>query len=508
MGSSVAAKQRDAVRPMNLLYVICDQLRADIVDPVRHNTIRAPHMQALARSGTAFTRAYTTQPVCTPARASLMTGLMPHQSGARQLNITLRPEARLLTHMLPDDGHFRGYIGRWHLGDEVFPQRGFDEWISMHDEYHRHYRPFRDRHQRSDYHHWLVRHGYKPDPATGYFPRFLLTRLPYEHTRASFVAERSIDFLHRRAASKRPFALIASFFEPHSPFRGPFDNLYDPQSFDLEPNFMRIKDDGTPLRYRLKQARYANRPESYWRRERAGYAGLVHGVDLALGRVLRALDELDLSRNTLVVLTSDHGEMLGEHGLAGKSVMYESSVRVPLVVRAPGVSPSVIDQPASQIDLLPTVLDLMGAAPTAEDDLPGQSLVPNMRGAKLNRPAFIEWNPDEPEAMEHQTPYRLPEVSFEDVQRVRRESTRTIVTPDLLKLSLSDLDRPQLFDLKDDPYELNNRILSPAYKEKVIELTGQIRKWQEQTEDTVRVFPERQVPNDGPDYWTREWKKE
>lgn len=489
-------------RPPNLVYIICDQLRADIVTPPQLFGIRAPHMNALARGSVNFAHAYTTQPVCTPARGSLMTGLWPHQTGIRQLNQTLREDARILPEFLKPGNYRTAYIGRWHLGDEVFPRSEFHEWTSIHDEYARHYRPYRQPTRRSDYHDWLVSQGRTPDQADGTFSRFALTQLPYAQSRASFVAERSIEFLKRQVTKKQPFALVASFFEPHTPFRGPFDGLYNPREMPLAPDRGMVRRGGEPLRYRLKRARYDNYRAADWQREAAGYAGLVHGVDLAIGRVVDTLERFGLAENTIIVLTSDHGEQLGQNGLMGKSVMYEPSVRVPLVIRTPWHAPRIVDQPVSQIDLLPTVLELMRVPLRPQDDLPGTSLAGAMVGSAPQRPVFIEWNPDEPQAMENQTPYLLSSEGFDDVRRARRESTRTMIDGDLMKLALSDLDGSQMFDLKRDPFELTNLIDDPGYQDRRKAMTEQIIAWQRLTEDTVRIAPEVPTPNEGPDYWS------
>ena len=477
-GRAVQAQQRP-----NILFIMTDQQRADTLLPVGDGSTRADNLNALAGQSTVFRNAYVTQPVCTPARSSLMTGLWPSANGCGALNVPLRPEFSCLPEYLGGE-YATGFIGRWHLGDEIFPQHGFEHWVSIHDEYAVGYRPGRDRSLRSDYHRFLLGQGLEPDEG-GLFSRRLASRLPLEQCRSTFVQHEAVRFLERHADS--PFALCVSFFEPHTPHTGPFDGLHKPEDQRPPPNWNAEMGEDDPLYYRLRRERYI-RSRERWARQAANYAGMIHQVDVAVGHILDQLEALGLADNTIVLFTSDHGEMMGAHGLYAKAVMYEESVRVPLLVRVPGAAPRVVDEPVSHIDVLPTLLDLVGADPGAEARLQGVSLRPAMEGsAPTAGDVFIQWNPHEPARLDTTVPHTIEEIPERDVEAVRRASFRTIVTRDGWKLTLSDLDRNQLFDLNADPHEMNNLYGAALHRPTVEALAGRIAAWQQSIWDPVRL---------------------
>ena len=478
-GGRAARAQR---RP-NIVYIMTDQQRADTLWPVGDGSTRADNLNALARQSTVFRNAYVTQPVCTPARSSLMTGLWPSVNGCESLNVPLRPEFRCLPEYLGSK-YTSGYVGRWHLGDEIFPQHGFEHWVSIHDEYAVGYGPGRDRSQRSDYHRFLLDQGLQPDE-DGLFSRRLTSRLPLAQCRSSFVEREAIDFLERNAEA--PFALCVSFFEPHTPHTGPFDGLHRPEDRQPPPNWNAELGGDDPLYYRLRRERFI-RSRERWARQAANYAGLIHQVDVAVGHILDKLEQLGLAENTIVMFTSDHGEMMGAHGLYAKAVLYEESVRVPLIVRVPGAAPRVVDEPVSHIDVLPTLLDLVGADPGGQARLQGVSLRPAIENtAQPDGDVFIQWNPHEPTRLHRTVPHTLKDIPARDVEAVRRASYRTIVTQDGWKLTLSDLDRNQLFDLNTDPHEMNNLYGAAAQRATVASLAERIAAWQQSTWDKVRL---------------------
>src|SRR5574340_323841 len=147
----------------NLLFLWTDQQRADTMAAYGNTTFRVPSMNRLAAQSVVFDRAYVTQPVCPPSRSSVMTGWWPHQSGCVNNNIPLKAETKTMPELLGDSAYRTGYMGKWHLGDEVFAQHGFEEWKAIEDGiYRRYYSAGRDRNARSAYHHFLVHLGYKP----------------------------------------------------------------------------------------------------------------------------------------------------------------------------------------------------------------------------------------------------------------------------------------------------------------------------------------------------------
>lgn len=468
----------------NLLFIWTDEQRADTMAAYGNKKIKTPNLNALARQSVVFRRAYVTQPVCTPSRSSVMTGLWPHASGCTSNNIPLRPETQCLPELLSDSDYRTAYMGKWHLGDEIFAQHGFHEWISIEDGYSKYYRPGRDRNARSDYHKFLVEHGYTPDSGTK-FSRGFAARRSIEHCKPKFLEQRACDFLRRNRST--PFMLYINFLEPHMPFFGPLDDLHDPDAIDLPANFSDPLEENEPLRYRLRReqcrAEYGSDEQSI-RKLIARYYGLVAQVDRSVGEILKTLEDLGLADNTIVVYSSDHGDMMGSHHLVAKCVMYEEAVRVPWLMRIPRMASGqrTIEVPVSHIDMVPTLLELMGRP--GRKDLPGQSLVPLIGGGKVAEDhVFIEWNPGQGAV----DPAKGASGTAREqaITRVARERTRTVIGPDGWKLALSDVDKCQLFNLKDDPGETTNLFDSGRHGDVIVRLSKRIRQWQRKTKDTV-----------------------
>ena len=467
----------------NLLFLWTDEQRADTMAAYGNRKIHAPNLNKLAGESVVFRNAYVAQPVCTPDRSTVMTGLWPHTSGCTTNNVPLPDDVPCLNEILADADYRTGYMGKWHLGDEIFAQHGFQQWVSIEDNYIKHYRQGRDRAARSSYHHFLVEKGYKPN-AKNVFTRDFAARRPLEHCKPKFLEQEACKFLHRHR--DQPLILCVNFLEPHMPFFGPLDNEHDPERIDLPANFDDPLEENEPLRYRLLRESYrAQYPdEAAWRRLIARYWGLVTQVDRSVGAILRTLAKLGLEENTIVAYTSDHGDMMGSHKLLAKTVMYEESTRIPWLMRipGPGAPRKVIDDPVSQIDLVPTLLDLMGAG--RNDRLPGHSLARLIEGrAPAEDHVFIQWNP----GAGFRTPRKVDFATKEEIARVARESTRTVVSPDRWKLCLSDLDKSQLFNLAADPHETTNLIDRSEHRDVVRRLTAKIHKWQASVDDEVEV---------------------
>lgn len=476
----------------NLLFLWTDQQRPWTMAAYGNERIHTPNLNKLASESTVFEKAYVTQPVCTPSRSSVMTGLWPHTSGLTTNNIPLPDEIPCFPELLNDPGYRTAYMGKWHLGDEIFAQHGFQEWKSS-EEYQRYFRPHRPKDRKSDYWSFLKELGYTPDEANGYFSRDFASNLPIDHCKPRFLENNACDFLRR--CGKDPFILYVNFLEPHMPYHGPLDEEHPESDIVLPDNFRNVPGEEDPLRYRLIAAQTREKgykgldlkTEEGWRRLIRKYWGLVSQVDRSVGTILTTLEELGLADNTLVVYTSDHGDMMGAHGLYAKTVMYEESVRVPLLMRVPwlGRSQKRISSPVSHIDLVPTLLDLFGKDPVPSN-LPGKSLVPVLKGDPPREdPVFIEWNPSKDPA---DTPAITQEgYSQEQVAAARSASIRTVVSPDGWKLCLSDKDKNQLFNLGNDPGETHNLYASPESDEVISRLEKQIHVWQEKVQDTCQL---------------------
>lgn len=481
----------------NLLFIFTDEQRFDTFADGGNTQIDMPNLNRLAAQSVVFERAYCTQPICTPDRSTLLSGLYPHTNGCIANNIPLPAETPCLPEMIEPNLYTTGYYGKWHLGDEIFAQHGFTDWVSIEDLYIDHYSKERSREARSDYHHFLVKNGFTPDPDTNIFSRGFAARLPEKFGKPAFLAQEASNFI--REHQSEPFILYINFLEPHMPFFGPRDDQYNPNDIPLPANFHNPPAEDQHVKYQLIQQAYYERghsglplkTEADWHRMIANYWGLNSLVDTHLGTILNTLEECNLTSDTIVVFTSDHGDMMGSHQMLAKCVMFEEAVRVPLMVRLPGQTEQRhISRPVGHIDIVPTLLDLMGQP--VPGNLPGKSLKTEMTGGAEDMPedVFIQFNSSETGILE---PYRgkpLPEnlahiASAETMEQAITDPLRTVVTPDGWKFTFSQLGQHELYNLRGDPYETNNLAFEPEMQAKVAELVDKIHAWQVQYQDII-----------------------
>jgi len=478
-------------RPLNLLFLYTDEQRADTLSAYGNERIRMPHLNALAEESVVFRRAYVSQPVCTPSRATILTGLWPHTSGCLHNNVPLRPDTRTLGERLREAGYATAHHGKWHLGDEVVAQHGFEDWAAIEDNYRAYYSRREYLERFSAYHHFLLESGFEPDREVRggrVFSRAMAARLPERRGKPAFLARTASRFIRENRG--RPFALFVNFLEPHMPFFGPYDDMYDPAEVPLPPNWNEEMGDDVPVRNRVLQEAYKRLGEGHdhtatadaCRRLLARYWGLCSLVDTHAGTILRTLEECGLKDRTLIVFTSDHGDMMGDHGLIAKCVMYEEAVKVPWLIRHPalGGRQRIITEPVSQIDLAPTLLDMLDLP--AEGPLEGKSLWPALRGREslADNHVFIEWNG--PDGLK-----RAPDstLSEEAARRAHSSPGRAVIAPDGWKLVLYAEDVCELRNLREDPHEMTNRIHDPGQAGRIARLTERIRAWQRATGDTA-----------------------
>lgn len=471
-------------RKPNLLVFLPDQFRADMLACSGARYPFAPNLDKLAGQACVFQRAYVTQPVCTPSRSSLMTGLWPHQNGCVGNAATLKESYKCFPELLGDADYRTGYLGKWHLGHEFQPQHGFTEWASIIDgkpgKAGLKRRDIGSATQISDYAKFLIAAGKKPKKGKEPFDKKFIARLPFELSRVKFLETKACDFLQRY--QRDPFILFVAFYEPHPPYDGPFNNVHPLSHVDLEPTFGKPLGEDAPERYRahqMVQAKlFAATPDDY-RKLKQHYLGLVTEVDKSIGAILTKLEQLGLTNNTVVMHSSDHGEMMGAHGLFEKSVMYEESARVPFLVRLPGQTRKIdIVQPYSHIDFVPTLLDLLGKP--AHEQCAGTSRASLMKDPSApGETIFAEWggrdNIFKKSKMKPPNPQAL------------RESTRAAMAADGWKLCLRDLDKNELYNLREDPHEEHNLYHDAKYKDVIAKLSDEIHRWQERTNDHVQL---------------------
>lgn len=336
----------------NLLYIFADQMRGMDMHCAGNAQVQTPHMDRLAGQGLHMRRAYANSPVCTASRAMLLTGLYPMANRVLANDLPLPTDLPSLGHLFAGAGYRTGYIGKWHLDgvprDRWTPpgprRHGFEHWAAYncsHD-YYRAEKYYRDLPVpiRID--------GYEPEVQTNL----------------------ALDFL--ATADERPFCLLLSWGPPHDPYPlvpDEFKQRYDPAAIELRPNVQPVHRDA---------ARLARDWDT--RTTIAHYYAAITALDHQLGRILDFLDESGQAENTIVVFTSDHGDMLWSQGRMKKQQPWEESTHIPFLVRWPGrIVPGATDDTLfSVIDHLPTLLGLCGIA--APPGLHGQDFGPRLQG--------------------------------------------------------------------------------------------------------------------------------
>jgi arylsulfatase A-like enzyme len=472
--SAVLAKtgRVDAADPpddrLNLLFIMTDQQRADTISALGNSAIDTPALDSLVSRGVSFRQCHATSPVCSPSRSTLQTGRWPHSTGVLANDMELPDNETTLGEILSAAGYESGYVGKWHLGKSNQKRQGYD-FVE----------PFT-----ADYLEWLRARDPSAEwgedrrmtgPYVGY------SVLPESHHRTQYLTDRAIDYLRSRSGS--PFALFVSLYPPHFPLcpPRPWDQKYDPASLALPLNHV-DRLEGKPdvqKRYRFclgnKPARMLTPPQ--WRDLIAHYYGMVSYVDGQIGRLLRSLEELGLRERTLIVFTSDHGDMTSAHQMVWKGpYMYDEVVKVPLVLSCAALRDRLllgrrIDSLVSLIDLPASILSLLGV-----------SIPPGVQG----RSGLLA--PKEAVFAEYYAMNKRDLPSERDTRAIfegRLRSMAKMVRTERWKYSWRPFDLDELYDLDADPGELANLALDPAQGGRIKTLRMRIQDWMRETDDPL-----------------------
>lgn len=362
----------------NILVYCTDQQRFDTIGALGNPYVRTPRIDQLVREGTAFTHAYCQSPICTPSRSSFMTGLYPSRvHNTRNGNETWPKDAPpLISKLLADSGYVCGNVGKFHLtsaGKRTEPRLddGYSIWKFSHA-------PRDDWETGHDYADWIKERGGDLDVM-----RCSAERVPPEFHQTTWATERSIEFINRKHG--KPWFLTVNIYDPHPPFVPPkaYADQFDPGSMPGAHHRHSDRTTQEKLAGADFQTGYRSPDEQDGKKEQALYYAMIAQIDDQFARLLKALEESGQHDNTLVVFTSDHGEMLGDHGLMYKGCrFYEGLVRVPLIFYWPGVVKA--NQKAhglvELLDISATLLDYAGL--TLPDYFQGKSLCPVLEGKK------------------------------------------------------------------------------------------------------------------------------
>lgn len=444
----------------NILFLFTDQQRLDLLGTYGNPLIKTPHLDALAARGTRFDQAYTCTAVCTPARASLLTGMWPHNhhilanlEASLGYPRALSPQTPPFSRTLREAGYNVGLEGKFHAAEVAsLSEHGFDGELSN---------GWNEPIDQPGYRQYLRDHGlpeFRPvELIRGLFPNGRpgkpvagIYEGPVEGTYSYYIAERAIQRLRDYAKDYRetgqPFHFSLHFFGPHMPYYLPraYANLYDPAKIPLPGAFGETFERKPAVQYQYHRHWLTDHfsPDE-WRRIIAMYWGFMTLIDEQVGRVLAELERLGLAASTAVLFSADHGSFEGNHRLNDKGpAAYDDIYRIPLLAHVPWLSrqPASVDDFVSLLDLTATFLDLAGVPVPARYD--GRTLLPLLRGERPVPPRqeiFAEFHG-------HHFPYS---------QRIVRTMRH--------KLVLNPSDICELYDLERDPNELVNRYDEPEY---------------------------------------------
>lgn len=436
----------------NVLVVLCDQLRRDALGCYGDVDAVTPHLDALAAAGVRFTAASSTYPICVPFRFTMMTGHTAHSRLVPGIEWRMSPAERTLADEFNDAGYETIYVGKWHL-DGGHGRMGSAEQTNRTPVH----RAYQGRWQK-----WLgfeLRNG---PHDTWYFEDDdpLPRRIDGYQTDGLF--DLAMDHLRRRDGN-RPFHLVLSVEPPHPPYEAPADLEADWRDRDitLPPNFEAADE---AARKRLLA-------------QRRTYYAMIENLDANVGRLRTFLTEQDLADDTVLLFLSDHGELLGAHGLSSKQRPFEESVGIPLIIADPRRPERVgvtCDEPTCTEDLFPTFLGLAGLTP--RDDLPGCDLTPLVHGA-------VDRLPRDGVQLEFVAELRASQPFYDEVWRGFR-SRRYKYT---VKGDKNGAQPWQLFDLQIDPYEMANLVDDEAHQETAAQHHAWLRARMQETVDPLAL---------------------
>lgn len=441
---SQAPANEPARRP-NIILLLTDDQRWDCLGCVGHPLLKTPHIDKLAAQGVLFNNAFVTTAICCISRASIVTGQYARHHRVPDFATPLSAEAlsRTFFAILRQAGYRVGGVGKWGIGGPA-PKHLFDAWDAWGDQ-------------------------------GPYFHKVADEKV---HN-SEWLARKAVDFV-KSCPKEQPFCLMVWFKAPHEPFlpdprdselfkdvKAPLAKTYTKAHFEALPPFLRESLGGQWA------ARDWPTPQAHQEYVK-NYLRLVAGVDRAVGKIVAALDETKRAEDTLILYSADHGLFLGEHGLAGKWVMHEESIRVPFIVSGSRLPPAMVgkrlDAMALSIDIAPTLLDFAGAKMPKETD--GRSLRPLVTGQPT------KWR-------EHM----FYEHHYHHGGSIPR--TEGVRTADWAYITYFDVKHEELYNLKRDPLQERNLASVAEYQDRLLQMRALHREY-------VERLPPPVLPNKTP----------
>jgi arylsulfatase A-like enzyme len=453
----VAGSPLVAQEPPNLLVIMTDEHNFRTIGAYRdllpkdqalmwgESVVETPFIDSIGKEGVVCTSFYATTPVCSPSRAAFVSGLYPQNTPVNTNNIKLDDSVVTFAEVLRKKGYHTGYAGKWHLDGDGKPQWAPERKFGFDDN--------RFMFNRGHWKKLVMEAGIPKIGATkNGKPTYSVDGADEETFATDFLCNRTIDFI--KANADKRFCYMLSLPDPHGPdtVREPYDTMYANQTY-TQPVSAKKSNDGLPgwLQTDGKQSNY----------NQSRYYGMVKCIDDNIGRILKQLKDSDVLDKTIIVFTSDHGDLRGEHGRQNKGVPMEASSRIAFLVRYPPriKGGTVVNEALGTVDFKPTILGLLGVENS--DKVEGRDASQLLTEGK--RPA-----------------------GWRDVTFVRSTGTASgwlAAFTDRYKFVVSTYDTPWLLDLKKDPNESTNYAMNPEYREVVKDLGAQLLEYGQASRD-------------------------
>jgi N-acetylglucosamine-6-sulfatase len=460
--AGLAGCRGGAQRP-NVLYIITDDQRWDLLSLMGHPYLKTPGMDRIGREGVLFENAFVTTSLCSPSRASFLTGQYAHQHKVQYNRSSEYFENNAVTFpmVLRQAGYYTGYAGKWHIGRDSSPRPGFDSWCVLPGQ-GRYYNP-------------LMNVNGDEREIPGHVD--------------DVVGDYAVDFLKEAAGRSEPFCLCTGFKSPHAEqlpaerLKSVFQDIEIPTPPSWNEDYSKSRKSKWVRDAWIHADKFFDGPDQLkggWQDFIKDFYRCIMSADENVGKILKALDELGQAENTLVIFVGDNGFFLGEHHLVDKRFPYEESLRIPMLVRWPARirAGQKLSRMVLNIDVCPTILDACGAA--VPDGVMGRSMMPLLEGAP---PA--DWR---------------TEMFYEYAERIWEHPAILAVRTETHKYIeyIDPTDTHELYDLVKDPQEMTNVIDDAAYASVLADMKQRLERLKQ---ETGWAPPVQQGPNEPPSFY-------
>jgi arylsulfatase A-like enzyme len=419
--------------PKNILFIFTDQMHRYALGCMGTPDIKTPNLDQLAKDGVLFRSAYSTCPLCTPFRINLFTGMYSHQTNTYRNNLIIPPKVVSLAAKFNQAGYETSYVGKWHIGatgNKPIPKE-----------------------IRGDFTHFIGYQCYNEFNHNTCFYDEQNQEHRFNKHRTEVTTDLAIERLEK--IKDRPFFMCVAYQAPHYPVQPlpQYDEMYKGVKIQRRPNTKEIdpytKTHSPPGPLKAEECpdyqRYGKNLDEYLRL----YYAMVTQIDANVGRLLQKVDDWGLRKNSLIIFTSDHGDMQGAHGLKNKQLPYEESAGIPLIVQAPGGSKKIVtDVCVSTVDFHVTCLDFAGISPTP--DLPGRSFAPFLYDSSY--------------------PVNWPVLSEMRFWKMIRKNKIKLVTKGFWNAP------SEVYDLEKDSYEMMNLVRDLQYQDQIKQLRHELKQ--------------------------------